>query len=92
MIMIEMFPMFQLLLQARQVVSTVGIKAMMQVPSGPFHIQHLSAIIFFSSMWRGARGGVATNDLFTVEAINLEYLLLSISLWTGQQKLLLKRT
>ena len=36
------------------------------------------------------RGGVATNDLFTAETINLEYLLLSISLWTGQQKLLLK--
>ena len=34
-------------------VTTVGIKAMMQVPSGPFHIQHLSAIIFFSSMLRG---------------------------------------
>ena len=52
-------------------VTTVGIKAMMQVPSGPFHIQHLSAIIFFSSMLRGR---VATNDLFTEETINLEYL------------------
>ena len=54
--MIEMFPMFQLLLQARQVVTTVGIKAMMQVPSGPFHIQHLSAIIFFSPILRGEGG------------------------------------
>ena len=51
--MIELFPMFQLLLQARQVVTTVRIKAMMQVPSGPFHIQHLSAIIFFSSVLGG---------------------------------------
>ena len=50
---------------------------MMQVPSGPFHIQHLSAIIFLSRMLRGA-----TNDLFTVETINLEYLY--IMQWTGQ--------
>ena len=75
--------MFQLLLQARQVVTTVGIKAMMQVPSGPFHIQHLSAIIFLSRMLRGGGGeGGATNDLFTVETINLEYLY--IIQWTGQ--------
>lgn len=40
-------------------VTTVGIKAMMQVPSGPFHIQHLSAIIFFSPILRGEGGGGA---------------------------------
>ena len=55
---------------------------MMQVPSGPFHIQHLSAIIFLSRMLRGEGGRGATNDLFTVETINLEYLY--IMQWTGQ--------